>query len=357
MPVSNENRQTVPVSGTGSAMDIAFTFRVFQASDVVVVEKDDDGLETTLTMGAMNDYTITLNTNQDANPGGTIHLLASDASYEYTATSDVPNTQPQKITNLGGFFPAVLNAALDRAIICIQQVLNRVNRSLKFPISDGTSLSSELPTASVRANKLAAFDSSGNVTVSNKTVAELEAPQTGAEAAQAAAEAAQAAAEAAQAAASDDADDAETARIAAVAAQAAAEAAASGMKWRPSVRAATTANITLSGAQTIDGVSVIAGDRVLVKDQSTASQNGVYVAASGAWSRATDADSWAELVSQTVAVEEGSTNADYIHLYIKPRRHAWLNLGYMVVFQNCSGRWSSSNRQDWKRPSYDREDC
>jgi len=48
---------------------------------------------------------------------------------------------------------------------------------------------------------------------------------------------------------------------------------------KDSVRAATTANITLSGAQTIDGVSVVAGDRVLVKDQSTASQNGIYVAA------------------------------------------------------------------------------
>lgn len=83
-----------------------------------------------------------------------------------------------------------------------------------------------------------------------------------------------------------------------------------GLKWKEPCRVATTANITLSGAQTIDGVSVIAGDRVLVKDQSTASQNGIYVCASGAWSRATDGDSAAELQSATVPVNEGTANAD-----------------------------------------------
>lgn len=55
-------------------------------------------------------------------------------------------------------------------------------------------------------------------------------------------------------------------------------------------KARTTGNITLSGAQTIDGISVVAGDRVLVAAQTTASQNGVYVVAAGAWTRATDAD-------------------------------------------------------------------
>lgn len=79
--------------------------------------------------------------------------------------------------------------------------------------------------------------------------------------------------------------------------------------WKQSVRAATTANITLSGAQTIDGVSVIAGDRVLVKSQSTGSQNGIYVAASGAWSRATDADVSSEVTcGLTCLVEEGTAN-------------------------------------------------
>jgi hypothetical protein len=82
------------------------------------------------------------------------------------------------------------------------------------------------------------------------------------------------------------------------------------LAWKNPCKAATTANITLSGTQTIDGISIIAGDRVLVKDQTTASANGIYVCAAGAWSRATDADSAAELEGAAVIVQQGTSNAD-----------------------------------------------
>ena len=86
---------------------------------------------------------------------------------------------------------------------------------------------------------------------------------------------------------------------------------ASGLDVKNSVRVTTTANITLSGEQTIDGVSVVTDDRVLVKDQSTASANGIYVCASGAWSRSSDADADAEVTGgMFVFVTEGSTQAD-----------------------------------------------
>jgi hypothetical protein len=85
---------------------------------------------------------------------------------------------------------------------------------------------------------------------------------------------------------------------------------AQGLDNKASVRAATTADITLSGTQTIDGVALIVGDRVLVKDQTTQSQNGIYVVTSGAWARAADADSWNELVSAYTFVESGTVNAD-----------------------------------------------
>lgn len=75
-----------------------------------------------------------------------------------------------------------------------------------------------------------------------------------------------------------------------------------------SVRVATTANITLSGTQTIDGVAVVAGDRVLVKNQTTASQNGIYVVAAGAWTRAAGADTAAEMVGAVVSVDSGTVN-------------------------------------------------
>lgn len=86
-----------------------------------------------------------------------------------------------------------------------------------------------------------------------------------------------------------------------------ADALAQGYKWKEPVRAATTDNITLSGAQTIDGVSVVAGERVLVKSQSTGSANGIYVAASGAWSRASDFDASAEVLGASCFVSEGTT--------------------------------------------------
>jgi hypothetical protein len=85
---------------------------------------------------------------------------------------------------------------------------------------------------------------------------------------------------------------------------------AQGLNVKDSCVAATTANITLSGAQTIDGVSVVAGDRVLVKNQSTASANGIYVAAAGAWARSVDANLYAELISAFTFVEKGTVNAD-----------------------------------------------
>lgn len=83
-----------------------------------------------------------------------------------------------------------------------------------------------------------------------------------------------------------------------------------GLSWKNAVRVATTANITLSATQTIDGIAVAVGDRVLVKNQTTASQNGIYVVASGAWTRANDADTAAELNGATVYVTSGTAGAD-----------------------------------------------
>jgi phage-related tail fiber protein len=84
-----------------------------------------------------------------------------------------------------------------------------------------------------------------------------------------------------------------------------------GLDVKASVKASTTANIaSLSGAQTVDGVSLVAGDRVLVKDQTTTNQNGIYVVAAGAWTRATDFDVWTEVPGAFTFVEQGTTNAD-----------------------------------------------
>lgn len=89
------------------------------------------------------------------------------------------------------------------------------------------------------------------------------------------------------------------------------DAAQMGLDVKESVRAGTTGNITLSGIQTIDGVALVAGNRVLVKNQSTGAQNGIYIVASGAWTRSPDADGGNELSPGTFTfIEEGTTQAD-----------------------------------------------
>ena len=89
------------------------------------------------------------------------------------------------------------------------------------------------------------------------------------------------------------------------------DAARAGLDVKQSVRAATTANITLSGTQTVDGVALSVGDRVLVKNQTTGTQNGIYVVGASTWARASDADEPNEVSPGLfLFVEEGTLNAD-----------------------------------------------
>tara|TARA_Y100000356_G_scaffold36913_1_gene28146 strand:- start:453 stop:2258 length:1806 start_codon:yes stop_codon:yes gene_type:complete len=84
-----------------------------------------------------------------------------------------------------------------------------------------------------------------------------------------------------------------------------------GLDVKDSVKVATTGNITLSGTQTIDGVSVSADERVLVKSQTDASENGIYDCKAGAWARSSDFDSNTEVTSGAFTfVEQGTVNAD-----------------------------------------------
>jgi hypothetical protein len=98
-----------------------------------------------------------------------------------------------------------------------------------------------------------------------------------------------------------------------------------GLDYKNSAKAASTANLTLSAPQTVDGIALIAGDRVLVKDQATPAQNGIYTVAAGAWVRAVDADGNGEISDGTlIPIEGGTTNGDSLWLCTATGATPWV---------------------------------
>jgi hypothetical protein len=161
MTISSTTRIAGPFVGSGTASTFPFTFKVFAATDLDVVRlTTSSGLEATLVLNS--DYSVTLNGDQNSNPGGSVTLSAGALATGFTLviTSDIANLQPTDLTNQGGFYPEVITDALDRATIQIQQMSEDVGRSLKAPLSDGTP-DMELPAAAQRANSFLAFDASG----------------------------------------------------------------------------------------------------------------------------------------------------------------------------------------------------
>lgn len=136
MTISSINRKAGPYVGNGTASVFPFAFKVFQASDLEVVRLTvATNVETILAL--TTDYTVALNQDQDSNPGGSITLVAGALAtgFNLVITSDIENLQPTDLTNQGGFYPDVINDALDRATIQIQQLQEEVDRAAKLPIT------------------------------------------------------------------------------------------------------------------------------------------------------------------------------------------------------------------------------
>ena len=85
---------------------------------------------------------------------------------------------------------------------------------------------------------------------------------------------------------------------------------AQGLGPKAACQCATTTNITLSGLQTIDGYTTLAGDRVLVKNQTSSANNGIYIASTGSWTRSSDMNTWSEVPGAYTVILNGTTNID-----------------------------------------------
>lgn len=144
MTVSTTVRKAGPFTGNGVTTVFPFAFKVFAQADVRVTELTlASGVEVVKTL--TTDYTITLNSNQDTNPGGTVTAnVAPSALVTWTIDSQVAETQGAAFTDAGGWYPSVLNIALDKLTVLVQQLREVATRSLKLPVS--SSASAQLPT-------------------------------------------------------------------------------------------------------------------------------------------------------------------------------------------------------------------
>lgn len=126
-------RRAGPYEGDGKTKSFPFSFYVFSANDVkVVTSVKDSTVEETLEKDV--DYSVTVNADQNATPGGTVVLANALASnHALSILSDLAYTQEMQLTNFSRFPPEILNSAMDRTVILIQQLKELADRHITVP--------------------------------------------------------------------------------------------------------------------------------------------------------------------------------------------------------------------------------
>ena len=172
MTINSTTRKTSNLVGNGNTATYPFAFKVFTDADVVVKKLEvSTSIETTLTLGANNDYIVTLNEDQNGNPGGSITLKQGGnnfnlpSGFQLVITSAVEPLQGTDLTNQGGFFPEVINDALDKAIVLHQQQQDELNRSIKFSLTNTIGSLEITENANARKNRVLGFDNLGEFEV------------------------------------------------------------------------------------------------------------------------------------------------------------------------------------------------
>jgi len=172
MTINSTTRKTNALVGNGNTATYPFAFKVFTDADVVVKKLETaTSIETTLTLGLNNDYIVTLNEDQNSNPGGSITLKSGGnnqnlaSGFSIVITSAVEPLQGTDLTNQGGFFPEVINDALDKATVLHQQQQDELNRSIKFSLTNTIGSLEITENAAARKNRVLGFDNLGEFEV------------------------------------------------------------------------------------------------------------------------------------------------------------------------------------------------
>jgi len=275
----------VQLIATGGETSLSWDFKIGQYTDIKII-RTRSGVKATLVLNT--DYTIAA--NQLNQPGGGIANLIGTATPAlagdiYTLLLDTPSQRLADFSQQGAFQAATVNAELDNLTRMAQRLTRDTNKSLKY--DENLNIPNAIITEAIDENFAIVGGATSGTFKKGPSTSQIS----------------NAAADAISAAAS-----AATAQAASVAAQA-----ANGGIGRV-VRLATSGNVTLSGLQTIDGVVGAAGDRILVRAQTTSSQNGIYLMASGAWTRATDANTWSSFVGMIITVAEGTARKNHVYI-------------------------------------------
>jgi len=164
MAINSTTRRAGPFSGDGVTTQFPFGFKVFTSADVLVVRTSSAGVDTELVLN--RDYTVTLSADQTSAPGGQVLCTTALAVGEkLNLTSALAPLQPVQLTNLGGFYPRVIEDALDRLTILLQQFgAVGVMQAVRAPEIGGIR---PLPAAADRAGMFLSFDSSGDPVVAH----------------------------------------------------------------------------------------------------------------------------------------------------------------------------------------------
>lgn len=160
----DSTRKSGPYAGNSVATSFAFDYKAFAKTELrVVLAVVATGVESTLTLDV--DYSVALNADQNVSPGGSITypLLGSPMTSANTLTL-IGNTlanQSTDLQNMGGFLPEVIENAIDKVTMLVQQVRAYLTRSMLQPVSD-TAQIGQLPAKTTRASKFLVFDANGD---------------------------------------------------------------------------------------------------------------------------------------------------------------------------------------------------
>lgn len=158
MSISSNIRTAGTYSGNGAARTFPFPFKVFQPEDLLVFRRNTiTKKERVLVYGT--DYSVSLNANQNSAPGGSISLTyALPAGRELIITSGIALLQPADLTNQGGFYPTVINDALDRLCIQLQQLQTDVTRSVKVSLFNPAGLDELVANIDILGSRIAEIE-------------------------------------------------------------------------------------------------------------------------------------------------------------------------------------------------------